>query len=517
MKKILFISIITILIIQFTQNTGGLPSDSLDYIITETGFFDSLDPLDADKTQNLPVARMLFSTPIEIDKDGRLSSRVLSSFFYNEKSKQLIFTLKKGPLFSDGSPIRCKDIVLAITRMLYFRPDFPIIKHILGKDNWLKNKFPLQHLPEGITFDENQIKISFNKDVPNSLFRLSLELFSIVRYEEIDLKSGKLNSKNFATSGPYLIAKKEPKFIIFSRREEPNIRYKTITFKYKKISEIKEKDFTPNTIISGNEADLISSNKKLLFYSSNLQWMPSSRFATIRLNTHRSPFKNKLCRLFFAEQLRSVIKKFYSDITIEGSLFTNLIPGYINHEALRSELYNLSTTDEKKCLKEIRDSSIKLAESENTTLKLGLDLIILTLKHINVKNVSVKSNLNNSQITDEFASGNLSIVAGSSGFWALDPVGDVEMYFTKNLHKTLKYVWEDKDLYSLIEKIDPKMTKLSLEKINKHMFRESRLGIFMHFRRFYATHKDLKIDKILASTSISPPWLLSLSKKNETF
>ena len=94
--KILFISIFIVFIVKFTMTNTTYSSNSLEYIITETGLFDSLDPLDADKTQNLPVARMIYATPIEIDKNGNLSSNVLSEFSYNEETKQIHFSLKKA-------------------------------------------------------------------------------------------------------------------------------------------------------------------------------------------------------------------------------------------------------------------------------------------------------------------------------------------------------------------------------------------------------------------------------------
>ncbi len=242
----------------------------------------------------------------------------------------------------------------------------------------------------------------------------------------------------------------------------------------------------------------------------NIQMLPSARFATLRLNTKLKPFNNRLCRLYFSEELRKTIKNFHQKIDVEGSLFTSLIPGYLDHAILRSSLYTLSSNEEASCLKAIKSSTFNLASSDNNTLKFGFELIIQTLNNLKVKNISITSGLNNSQITESFASGKLSIVSGASGFWALDPVGDVEMYFTKNLHKTLKYVWEDEGLYNLIEKINHHDIKKSLEAINKHIFLDSRLGVYMHFRRFYATNKSLKVERTSTSISVSPPWLLNL-------
>ena len=59
-------------------------STVLTFVITETGKFTSLDPLDGDGSQNLPVARMLYATPVEIFSDNTLGSRVLETFEYNK-------------------------------------------------------------------------------------------------------------------------------------------------------------------------------------------------------------------------------------------------------------------------------------------------------------------------------------------------------------------------------------------------------------------------------------------------
>jgi hypothetical protein len=50
------------------------------YIITESERPYSLDPLLADIWDNLPVARMIYATPVEVNNDGSLSSKVLESF-----------------------------------------------------------------------------------------------------------------------------------------------------------------------------------------------------------------------------------------------------------------------------------------------------------------------------------------------------------------------------------------------------------------------------------------------------
>ena len=52
----------------------------MDFIITETKMIESFDPLNADKTINLPAMRMLYATPLQINRDNKLISLVLEKF-----------------------------------------------------------------------------------------------------------------------------------------------------------------------------------------------------------------------------------------------------------------------------------------------------------------------------------------------------------------------------------------------------------------------------------------------------
>ena len=97
-------------------------------IITETTKYSSLDPLDGDKTPNLPVARMIYLTPVQITKDNDLASFVLESFSYDEKTKTINWKVKAGLKYSDGSEITSEDVAFSVARMAHKRPKFPVIE-----------------------------------------------------------------------------------------------------------------------------------------------------------------------------------------------------------------------------------------------------------------------------------------------------------------------------------------------------------------------------------------------------
>jgi ABC-type transport system substrate-binding protein len=144
------------------------------FVITETGKFTSLDPLDGDSSQNLPVARMLYATPVEISSDNTLGSHVLESFEYNVEKKSIEWFVRNDLTYSDGSVISADDVAFAVARMAFSRPGFPVIRLIKGLKEWLRSDSPLKSYPEGIKISGNKIMIQLTEDYPHPQFRFCL-------------------------------------------------------------------------------------------------------------------------------------------------------------------------------------------------------------------------------------------------------------------------------------------------------------------------------------------------------
>ena len=224
-----------------------------EYIITETDVPTSYDPLEADQTQNLPVARMIYHTPLEIDASDTISSQVLESFGYDKKTKTIKWTVKRNLTFNDGTPLTTDDVVLSIKRMLLTRPQFPVIESIEGKDQWLKEENPLTKIPFGIKVAGNEITISLTKDYPHPLFRFCLELFSIIPKKCVDLKSDKLTCDRPPESGRFAIVEKKDKSILFSSRVSNKDQ---VLFKYIPAVELSEQlpKLSSESVVAGNES-----------------------------------------------------------------------------------------------------------------------------------------------------------------------------------------------------------------------------------------------------------------------
>ena len=150
----------------------------LKYVVTGTGSDTSYDPLNADQTQNLPMMRMLYLTPLEVSDDDRLRSTILSHFSFDKKNRTVL---------------------------------------------------PLKYNPTGIKIFGQRIEIKLSEDVEHPLFRFTLELFSIIPKSCISLNSGRLTCEIPAFSGPYELIGTDAKNPLFRKRKGiEDVFYKNI-------------------------------------------------------------------------------------------------------------------------------------------------------------------------------------------------------------------------------------------------------------------------------------------------
>lgn len=483
------------------------------YIITETGKNTSLDPLDADQTHNLPVARMIYSTPLEISINNELTSTVLDSFKTHDDGKGIEFNVKQDAQFSDSTPLTAEDIVFAIARMTWKRPTFPVLENIDGTEKWLEEKHPLKSIPKGIKIEGRKITILFSKKVHKPLFRFCLELFSIIPKSCVNLETGKISCDNIPSSGHYKIESQGTDWVQFGRTslgEESFKGPRQIRFVYwhsatlsDRLSEIKDTD-----VIAGNESmfsykqmDKFTSEQKVLF-------LPAARFTDLDLNPDVDFFKDKKCRQVFADIFRKsfgIVSKKYTQV--EASIFTRLIPGFMTAEELRAkEFSKIKSTDLEDCKKKLALKPFRwgyVDSEKNSAFVEALEMTLNELKYSGPAPIIAKTR---KELYTLFGEGKLGIVNGGSGFWAHDPVGDLQMLFTPNLHKSLDFITKDQTLQALIRDLrDDPSNKSKMLKVNQYIHDEALFNVYSFVRRFYIIRKDNKtVDLPMAVTSPTP-------------
>lgn len=487
----------------------------MDYIITETKMVESFDPLNADKTVNLPVMRMLYATPLQIDRDNKLISLVLEKFSYDEASKVIKLTAKNGIRFSDGTPLLPKDIYFAILRMARNRPTFPVIKHIKGIEAWSKDPAPYKKVLPGLQIKGEDIFIELTEATSNPLFRFCLELFAIIPESCIDKDSDKVTCERPASSGPFVLSSQTENTLLFSQRKELHFgdnQYEEIRFIYQDLADIcqekKNLSYTDESVLSGNE---MSYNLSLCQNSHHpilrkTHWTPAARFGFVLLNPTVAPFEKSSHRLYFTEKLRQYIKTHHPEMVVTRSLFTEILPGFLPFEEKDSSVSKL--------IADVKEGDFS-----------GKDFIMP--EEVSVANsilqkavASVARELSMNVIHDQkenFVGGKKAVEIASSGFWAQDPTGDLFMFFTKNLHKPLEYVWKDETHYSLLEKIQTEISKgedftKTMEEFNHHLIEASLFAPVVHFRRFYSTQESISSFEYPKAITSPAPWQFSMKK-----
>lgn len=503
-KSWLLIILLSVAGLFFITNNAKVNTLNFNYIITETSSPDSFDPLDADKTQNLTVMRMLYFSPFEVDKNNLLKSSVFEKYFYDAESNTLVLQKKKDLYFDDGSSIETQDILLSILRMAYFRPDFPMIKDIVGVKEWSLAQKGLLTMPAGIEIFDNTIKIAFRKKMQNPMFRLCLELFSIIPRKCIDLTNGKFICDRAPSSGYFRIVTNTDKEIFFERRNlvspgAENIDVSSITFKFKKLSDMCDTSISENDVVSVNELDYL--NTKCVFKNSQNHWMAASRFGILRFNTKFDLFKSADHRRYFSELVRDQINLMNLGLKSERSLMSPLLPGYIDNAAFQVGSKSLKDA--------FKGKKITLISAKAPVLSFIYKAIIEAAKSLEMQ-VEVAEKSKNDEIVNEFLENRIAIIAGASGFWAQDPVGDLSMWFTKNLHKTMTFVWNDKELYDLLHEIEEESTALKIplkiQALNRHVYNSSIIAPLVHFRRLYITNSKIQTLNLPQAITSPAPW-----------
>lgn len=480
------------------------------YIITETSRPTSLDPLDADNTNNLPVARMVYATPLEASEDNQLKSQVLSAFSYDPSTRTIEWTARADALFDDGSSITSDDIAFAVARMAHARPKFPVIESIQGLHEWIGGKEPLKTYPSGIVVERDKVKITFAQDISHPMFRFCLEIFSIIPKKCVDLQTGKISCEKVPSSGYYSISQRDDKEIHFTRRNDLKkpvsaslpgeivFEYSTPPQVFDRLQALKNE----NAIAAGNELQYSLEAMDSLKSKMKLRHLPASRFAVLQLHPKTKAFQNKKCRAYFADAFRKANLEIARQ-PIEASLFTKVLPGYESEINLRAR-FPLTAADIKECERIFAAAKIPWGYSEAEKESLFFKVLKRTFEtlHVPLSEPIVKKT--RSDLSEAYATGEIAILNTGSGFWALDPAGDLKMLFTPNLHRGLSPVSEDGDLQRLLKNVDG--SRAAFQAVNEYIYDDAKFNVYSHPRRFYVTPNEHALSELPFALTSPAPW-----------
>jgi hypothetical protein len=105
-----------------------------------------------------------------------------------------------------------------------------------------------------------------------------------------------------------------------------------------------------------------------------------------------------------------------------------------------------------------------------------------------------------------FMKGKISAISFQTGFWALDPAGDIQMLLTPNMHEVLNFVTQDEKLQELIRKLKTNTTDESFKEVNRYIYEQAIFNVFTHVRRFYASNNKSLLAEAPVSITSPAPW-----------
>ena len=487
------------------------------FITTKGGVPTSFDPLNADSSENFHVALMMYLTPIELSVHDELRSTLLSEFSYDRTLNKMTWIVKDGPTFSDGSKITPEDVAFSVSRMAFSKPNFPVLQNIVGIGAWIASKNPLATFPPGIKIFGQKIIVSFDKPVRHPLARFVLTTFSVIPRKCVDLISNKLTCDTPVSSGYFRLQKKEQggRSWVFERRKE----YQEL--ENKKLPDLLAIEFwspesviknlpqlDSNTVIRTHESSYTPEDLSLLKMHTQQSTRNGSSFGCFNLNPKVKPFQELGCRKVFVDLFREQYQKlFQSSLPLESSLFTRLLPGYLQ----QSEFKKYEVKNRPDCLEKIKNNPPLYANLiGHNDFSLFHKTMVKVYEKLGVTNINPIEINTRKEMRELFLAGKISLFVSSSQFWELDPGGDLKMFLTPNMHPPLKFVTEDLQLQALVSQVDstedPIKNRKYFEDINLFIYDQALLNVYSHFQMLLIAKKGRDFNSLKYSLTITKPW-----------
>ena len=456
----------------------------------------SFDPLDASLTKNIRTMRLLYETPIRLDKNGFMVSNILNKFSFNPEKNQITFTLKAGLEYSDNTSISVFDLSLAIKSMLLARPDHPALNQIAGLAEWLKLPHPLEHMPSGFSVVNNTLTIRYTEKIPQVLNWFSNEIFSVIPERCVEKKTSHLTCKIPPFSGEYELTQNEIPFVSFKQRIQKPEKPEKIRFVYvSPVRIIKFLDFyRGNHVITADDIYIPPDHRNILKNRFKQNAVPESRFMVIILNTHVPPFNNIRVRQYFAKEYRKTLEQLFG--CSDGSIFTRMMPGYIPLEVLGTRVPDFSIEEENEIISILRKNPplwlARAIDGDHDPFQFYLSH---TLKRLGIKQKPPVAQKNDErEYLNSWESGRHNISRVYSGLGGPDPTNDLKMLFAKNMYYFMDDLYKDEVLQDLINKINhnsvEEIDQLHLKKINAYLFEQAIFSTVINYTQVQCTLKS---------------------------
>ena len=196
--------------------------------------------------------------------------------------------------------------------------------------------------------------------------------------------------------------------------------------------------------------------------------------------------------------------------SLEGSVSPKVISSYQTLSELQKASGKMDSQMEEKCRNSFKGSLIRWGITKSHTPSLESAALSKLFHALGVANPEPFRFENREAGFDSFTSGKTAVHLGSSGLWALDPFGDLQMFFTPNLHKSQYFSSQGSQMQDYIAQLrradSPSKRKDLALLLNQHIFNSSLFFVYAHSRRFFIGEKGSSLERIPMAISGAAPW-----------
>lgn len=469
----------------------------------------SYDPVKSDIGSNFFPSHMIFSRPLEVSPDSKLTSDILEAFNYSPENRTANLIVRKDISFSDGSPITAEDVAFSIARGVASYPTMPTVRHIEGLAAWIKTAVPLKSFPSGISFSGQIVSIKYSQAVNYPLFRFTIPIFGIIPRRCVNPETNEFHCSPLVTSGRYTIKSEDDSSLVFEPRQQYKRTSGEIKFDFLPVKEAlekyrDEKNVVIHTFYFKNESELLQTKDAERW---KLRILPKSRIVGIVINPKVPPFDEIICRQVFADLYRKAIDSDLIPSSRESSFWPAIGTGYIPNLKL-GKRRSYSEKDLEDCTRKIAKFAPKMGIAPDLRMIPEMKDLLTRLGFLS-NPIEFKTKIDAFMA---FSNQEIAFTAFATGFWPIDPYGDAEILFSENLNPLAWTVHDDTVLHSIVGQFSlfapPSERSSEATKLNEHIFDQAVFNVYSHNSYALISTNEAILKRHQETVSDPMPWQL---------
>lgn len=465
---------------------------------------DSYDPYNSDSFESMPVIKNIYAPLVSTFLDGKPQGMIAESWKISQDGKTWSFKIRKGLVFSDGTPITPAVVLQSFRRILWLtRKSGLALNHAISEvAEWNDYAAPLKSL----YIDKDSLVFKFSTQ-PEDLFEsLEKPLYAIVNSVCFDEKGIWKEKQCLYESGQFKIVNQAPGKIILQNRhvfpEAPHAP-ETVEFIAKTYSTKTRLDWTlenrTEILLSGNLVMGKNELKKISEAGYKVLPEPPLRMQFLRLNHKRAPFNDKTLRQSIRDTFLSLLANdpnFISEIELNPSFVP---PGGMGYIPITPPVRPVKCPDMKGI--EIKAIILEVKPPDNPQSKLekyNKALESALYKTMELHNIKLNATRDYAGFHEIIKRGDFDLMFSGSGLSVQEPYEALRMMFMSDVGANIPDPSGLIPGYILkgLASQDPATRKKYAEKINRTIFDEAAAITYTHTGLVYVYSPEVDMSHV---------------------